>query len=47
MKKPEVQRFDLERVYWLGVYTDTISYANQNMHIEGVKEHLKSEAKRS
>ena len=42
MKKPEVQRFDLERVYWLGVYTDTISYANQNMHIEGVKEHLAS-----
>lgn len=42
MKKPEIQRFDLERVYWLKVYEDTVAYAKRNMSIEGVKEQLES-----
>lgn len=42
MKKPNVTRYDLDRVYWLGEYQKTVAYAEQNISIDGVKAQLDS-----
>lgn len=38
MKKTELTRYDLDRVYWLKRYQETLNYAEQNVSIAGVAE---------
>lgn len=49
MKKSKLERYDLNKVYFMNEYNKTISYGNANVNINGVKEqlqHLESEKKR-
>lgn len=40
MKKPDVTRYDLDKVYFMQEYKKAVSYGNQNINIQGVKAQL-------
>lgn len=40
MKKPRVTRYNLDKVYFMKEYNKTVSYGNQNINLQGVKEQL-------
>lgn len=40
MKKPDLIKFDLDKVYFMDKYNKTLTYGQKNVHIDGVKEQL-------
>lgn len=42
MKKDQLVRYDLDKVYFMNEYNQAVSYGNQNINIPGVKEQLHS-----